>query len=97
MRKLKWRLVGNASVLYGGLSEKNKALLIEDSIMPDGTKTLPVGFLTPGKPYVELGYGVENIFKFFRIDFAHRLTYLDHESDAKVRKFGVLVSAQLTL
>lgn len=97
MRKLKWRLVGNANVLYGGLSEKNKALLIENDTMPDGTKTLPVGYLDPTKPYVELGYGVENIFKFFRVDFAHRLTYLDHVSPTKVRKFGILVSAQLTL
>lgn len=97
MRKLKWRLVGNANVLYGGLSEKNKALLIEDDTMPDMSKTLPVGYLDPGKPYIELGYGVENIFKFFRVDFAHRLTYPDHESNTKVRKFGILVSAQLTL
>lgn len=97
MRKLKWRLVGTANVLYGGLSEKNKALLLEDNLMPDGTQTLPVGFLNPDKPYVELGYGVENIFKFFRVDFVHRLTYLDHETDTKVRKFGVLFSAQLIL
>lgn len=97
MQKLKWRLVAQANVLYGGLSDKNKALLIEENTMPDGSKTLPVGFLDPGKPYVELGYGVENIFKFFRIDFAHRLTYLDHDIGTKVRKFGVLFSAQLTL
>lgn len=97
MRKLKWRLVGQANVLYGGLSDKNKALLIEDNIMPDGSKTLPVGYLNPAKPYVELGYGVENIFKFFRVDFAHRLTYLDHETNQKVRRFGILFSAQLTL
>lgn len=97
MQKLKWRLVAHANVLYGGLSDKNKALLIEDSTMPDGSKTLPVGFLDPNKPYVELGYGVENIFKFFRVDFAHRLTYLDHDTGTKVRKFGVLFSAQFTL
>ena len=97
MRKLKWRLVGTANVLYGGLSEKNKALLLTDNLFPDGSETLPVGFLNPGKPYIELGYGVENIFKFFRVDFIHRVTYLDHETDTKVRKFGILFSAQLIL
>lgn len=95
MRKLKWRLVGTANVLYGGLSQKNQVLLLDE--FPDGRDAAKVGFLERGKPYVELGYGIENIFKFFRIDFMHRLTYLDHETEAKVRKFGILFSAQLTL
>lgn len=100
MQKLKWRLVGTANVLYGGLSEKNRALLLNDANIPlpnSGRPAAPVGFLQHGKPYVELGYGVENIFKFFRVDFMHRLTYLDHVTESKVRKFGILFSAQLTL
>jgi hypothetical protein len=43
---------------------------------------------------VELGYGVENIFKFLRVDFVHRVSYLDNPN---VRKFGVLFTAQLQL
>lgn len=98
MRKLKWRLVGTANLLYGGLSEKNEALLLKSTdILSNGRPAAPVGFLQHGKPYVELGYGVENIFKFFRVDFMHRLTYLDHDTEAKVRKFGILFSAQFTL
>jgi hypothetical protein len=97
MRKLKWRLVASANVLYGGLSKKNRELLIDDNILPDGRETLPVGFLERGKPYVEVGYGVENIFKFFRVDFVHRLTYLDYNPDVKTRKFGILFGVQINL
>jgi Family of unknown function (DUF5686)/CarboxypepD_reg-like domain len=97
MRKLKWRLVGSANVLYGGLSKKNRALLLENDMFPDGTEAPSVGFLERGKPYVEVGYGVANIFRFFRVDFMHRLTYLDYNPDVKTRSFGVLFSAHLDL
>ena len=67
IQKLKWRFVGTANVLFGSLSEKNKALLSNET--PDGDEALSIGYLSPSKPYVELGYGVENIFKFFRVDY----------------------------
>lgn len=92
IRKLKWRLVGTANILYGGLSARNRAIISDTT--NDGIETLPVGYLTPSQPYVELGYGVENIFKFFRIDFIHRLSYLDNPD---IRKFAVLVSVQFSL
>lgn len=95
MRKLKWRLVGTANILYGSLSAKNKSILSSET--PDGKTALTVGSLTPGKPYIELGYGVENIFKFFRIDFIHRLSYLHYNPDVKTRSFGVLLGVQVTL
>jgi hypothetical protein len=92
MRKLKWRLVGSSNVIFGGMKERNRNIIAETT--STGEETLPVGFLEEGKPYVELGYGVENIFKFFRVDFVHRLSYLD---DPDVRKFGVLFSFQFNL
>lgn len=92
MQKLKWRLVGNANVLYGGMSQSNRNLIAETT--NEGLQTMQTGFLSKGKPYVELGYGVENIFKFIRVDFVHRLSYLDKP---EVRKFGVLFSFQFTL
>jgi hypothetical protein len=99
MKKLKWRLVGSANVLYGTLSEKNKEIIA--SIASDGSQTLPVGNLESNRPYFELGYGVENIFKFFRVDFVHRLSYLDYldKNDALVdtRKFAILFSFQFNL
>jgi len=92
MKKLKWRLVGTSNVIYGGMNKANRALIVEDT--SDETDDQTLGFLERGKPYVELGYGVENIFKFFRVDFIHRLSYLDKPD---VRKFGVLFSVQFNL
>jgi hypothetical protein len=61
---------------------------------PDGEETLMAGYFKNGKPYIELGYGVENIFKFLRIDFVHRLSYLDN---VNARRFGILFTAQVQL
>lgn len=95
MRRLKWRLVGTANVLYGSLSQKNRDILSDQT--PDNQDALTPGTLNWGKPYVELGYGVENIFKFFRVDFIHRLTYLDYSPEVKTRKFGILFGVQINL
>jgi len=89
LRKLKWRLLATSNVIVGGMRPSNRALIA--SYTPSGEEALRVGFFRD-KPYVELGYGVENIFKFFRVDFVHRLTYLDNPD---VRRFGVLFTAQL--
>ncbi len=92
MKKLKWRLVGNANILYGGMSNANKNLVIPDL---DENNQPIVPFKTFGDtPYIELGYGIENIFKIIRVDAFHRLTYLDAPN---VRKFGVKVSFQFIL
>jgi hypothetical protein len=94
MRRLKWRLVGTSNVILGEMSSMNKSLIADKPKSDDG---LEVGFLKPGVPYMELGYGVENIFKFFRIDLIHRLTYLDKNQNPDVRKFGVLFSFHFNL
>ncbi|SMG11879.1 CarboxypepD_reg-like domain-containing protein [Marivirga sericea] len=88
MKKLNWRLVGIANVIYGGMSDANKSLAGEEYNSTDGFYTLE------DKPYVEFGYGVENIFKVLRVDFYHRLTYLDNPS---ISKFGVKFNFQLIL
>ena len=89
--KLKWRLLGTANVITGGMRESNQNLIAKYTA--DGQGTLAAGYFT-GKPYVELGYGVENIFKFLRIDFIHRLSYLDNPN---TRSFGVFFTAQFQL
>lgn len=92
MRKLKWRLVATANAIYGGMRQQNRDLVAATN--SSGEQTLPVGFLQADRPYVELGYGVENIFRFFRVDFIHRLSYLDNPD---ARKFGVFFSVQFVL
>lgn len=91
MNKLKWRLVATTNIIYGELSQENKKMIASQT--PNGDAALPTGYFT-GTPYVEVGWGVENIFHFFRIDFVHRLTYLDRPD---VRTFGVLGTIQFKL
>jgi len=92
MRKLKWRLVGTANVIYGSMSQANKDIIAPTTL--DGEPTLEFQSFEKNRPYVELGYGVENIFKFFRVDFVHRLSYLQNPD---IRTFAVLFSFQFTL
>ncbi len=80
IRKLKLRLVGVANILYGQLRTENK------EIIPN-LELNSLGEL----PYIELGYGIENIFKIIRVDAYHRLTYLDGPN---VTKFGVKANVQ---
>ena len=90
VRGLNWRLVATANVLYGSLSNANTR---QPRRGPDGREQLPIPSL--GRlPYVEVGYGVENIFKFVRVDFIHRVTYRD-SPDATT--FGIKVGAQFRL
>jgi len=91
INKLKWRLLGTGNVIIGGMRESNQKLIAVST--SNGQPTLTAGHLS-NTPYVELGYGVENIFKFLRVDFIHRLTYLDNPG---ARPFGVFFTAQFQL
>jgi hypothetical protein len=91
LQKLKWRLLATTNVIMGGMRQSNQNLISLYS--PTGEETLRAGYFSR-KPYVEVGYGVENIFRFLRVDFVHRLTYLDNPG---ARKFGILFTAQLQL
>ena len=75
MKKLKWRLIGNVNMIQGGIRQENRSDINE--LVDDGTgnQVLPFSTFKKGTPYVEVGYGVENIFKVFRISVFHRLTY----------------------
>jgi hypothetical protein len=92
VKKLKWRMVGNANVLMGSVRDQNLFNLPQTA--PDGRILDSFGRLDPKVPYVELGYGIENIFRFFRVDFFHRMTYLDM---SEARPFHIKVSAQVIL
>lgn len=92
MKKLKWRLLATANVLYGQLDQDNMDIIPLQTA--DGEPIEPIGSLRKNEPYVEVGYGVENIFKVLRVDFIHRLNYLDRPD---VNKFGVKVSFQFIL
>ena len=80
------RLLATGSVIVGGLREENRQIMAVDEL--NGTQTFNRG------PYAEVSYGVENIFKFIRIEFIHRLTYLDNPG---ARPFGIKGSLQFKL
>ncbi|MEN7551196.1 DUF5686 family protein [Rapidithrix thailandica] len=90
LRKLHARLFMTGNILYGQVSDKNLALIPTHD--QNNQEIQPFKGLGD-EPYVELGYGIENIFRFIRVDFIHRLTYLHPEAD----KFGIKFSAQLRL
>ncbi len=92
MKKLKWRLVANANVLYGSTRQENRDIIAETDA--EGNPIPGFGYLDKGKPFIELGYGIENIFKVARVDAFHRLTYLDNPD---VSKFTVKISFQIIL
>lgn len=92
MRRLKWRLVANANVLYGSTRQENRDIIAETDT--EGNPIPGFGYLKKGEPFVEVGYGIENIFKVARIDAFHRLTYLDNPD---VSKFTVKISFQFIL
>ena len=92
IKKLKWRLVGTGSMLSGGVSESTLAVqVLEDE---NGNPLPQFGTLKPSKPFTEVGIGIENILKFFRVDYVRRLTYLDQPG---VRKSTIKVSFDISL
>lgn len=91
IKKLKWRFLATSSILYGGLSKENLNIIPPSN--SNGEELYKFYYFT-NRPYVEAGYGVENIFKVLRVDFVHRLTYLNNPG---ARRFGVKVSFQLSL
>ncbi len=91
VKKLKWRFFYNARGVYGSLRSKNFMLVPPTDAT--GKAVTPIGIYRKGVPYIELGYGVENIFKFVRLDFIHRINYLDNEVNGqKASPFGVKVN-----
>ena len=102
IQKLKLRSVATANIAYGSFNHSRNGVYDKESnpegiIAPNDLSGIPViGFKTldPGKPYIEVSYGIENIFRVFRLDAIHRLTYLSSEEPfGKPRKFGIKISA----
>lgn len=102
IKKLGWRSIVTANIAYGSFNHSKNgfydALTNPQGILavtlPSGNETTTFNTLSSKKPYVEVSYGVENIFRFFRVEAIHRLTYLESEfSSKKPSKWGVKFSA----
>ena len=83
-RKWKWRQFYTVKTLWGSLSQENK-----DLNMPSGSffkfESLD------GKTYMEVGTGVDNVFRLLRFDFIWRVLPRPLPPD-KVKRFGVFFS-----
>jgi hypothetical protein len=86
-RKLKFRQFWNAKLLWGSLSAENKAFN-----MPS-TSDYKFESLD-GRTYMELGTGVDNIFKVFRLDLIWRVLPRPLPPE-QVKRFGVFFSFRL--
>ena len=79
IKKMQLREVVSFRGWYGDLSKKNNPFLNREGLyrFPENT------YLMGDKPYMEIGFGVANIFKLVRIDYLWRLTYRDHADTPK--------------
>lgn len=78
-KKLKLREVVSAKILFGNLSDNNNPSANPDLFkFPVDNQGAPITFSLEKKPYIEVSAGLDNIFKFIRVDLVKRLTYLDH-------------------
>jgi len=77
--------------VYGALEGRNKG-------MAGATRALmrfPAGMGPVNRPYMEAGFGIENIFKLLRVDFIWRLNHFDTPSDYKIQHFAINGSIRL--
>jgi len=82
--KLKWREVASFKGIWGGVSNENNPLLHPNLYQyPVDGNGQPITHALGSTPYIEASVGIENIFKFVRIDLVRRFTYLDQPDVAK--------------
>lgn len=91
LKRMKMREVLVFKGIYGTLSDKN------DGSMADTRAVMyfPPGMTSLSKPYMEMGFGIENIFRVARIDFIWRLTHRDASMYQDVQNFAVNLSVNL--
>ena len=75
IKKMQLREVVSFRGWYGDLSDKNNPYKNGEGLyrFPENTDIMGE------KPYMEIGAGVENIFKLIRLDYVWRLSYRDHK------------------
>ena len=87
IKKLKWRFIASGNILMGSQRSANREMM-KDVNSPLRSKFLDqysFDSLDPNKPFAEVGYGIDNIFKILRVQAFHRLTYLDHGNPQRFR------------
>ena len=91
IKKLKWREVFLFKGVYGTLSERNNGSLA----MTRAVMLFPLGMTSVSHPYMETGFGIENIFRIVRLDFIWRLTHLEPVPGQDIQRFAVNLSLNM--
>ena len=91
VKNWKLRMVGDISVLVGSQRQSNEQLV--ERIPRRNRIGFDFNSLNPDKPYIEAGYGVENIFKIFSVRAMHRVTYRSQED---ARNFALKFSMKFS-
>ena len=85
-KKLKWREILTAKLLYGGIRAENDPSKDPMVMKFPTVNGVPTTFALGNQPYIEAGFGIGNIFKFLRVDAIERFSYMDHPM---VPKYGI--------
>jgi len=91
MKKLKWREFCEGRAVLGGISQKNIDLIPQwDN---KSIEVTPIDNRINRDPYVEVAYGIENIFKVLQVVAVHRITQLNTPG---VRRFGIKIGMSVS-
>jgi hypothetical protein len=95
INKLNWRLIASSNVLFGSERKENQELMkdVNNPLRSKFLERYAFNSLDPNKPFVEVGYGIDNIFKILRIQAFHRLTYLDQDN---AKAFRIMASVNFS-
>lgn len=74
LRRLQLREVYTLKIAYGTLSDKNNGDIL-NPVSSNAVLYFPKGMTSLKKPYVEMGVGITNILRVFRIDAFWRMTH----------------------
>ena len=91
MKKLKWREFCEGRAVLGGISQKNIDLI--PGWDNKSKKVTPIDNRINRDPYVEVAYGIENIFKVLQIVAVHRITQLNTPG---ARRFGIKIGMSVS-
>jgi hypothetical protein len=109
LKKLKWREVAGFNFILSSYDKTNMTYnetTNPDGLLPETYIVDPVTkieyplttfkTMTWDKPYMEVSYGIENIFKVFRLQIHHRLSYLDVEEGGK-KVWPIMIKGSFTI
>ncbi|MES2618381.1 MAG: DUF5686 family protein [Bacteroidota bacterium] len=87
MKKLKWREFVEGRAVMGSIAKRNIDLI--PNWDNRSQEVSPIYNQINREPYVEVAYGIENIFKILQVAAVHRLTHLNNPNNPNVRRFAI--------